>query len=72
MSSKLTGLTRYQNVTLYPGARAKMIDELFDTCDYYLDINHEAEIVSAVKQKLQRTKKSLTFIIKHTKIIWRV
>ena len=27
-----------------------MIDELFDSCDYYLDINHEAEIVSAVKQ----------------------
>ena len=50
MSSKLTGLSRYQNVTLYPGARAGMIDELFDTCDYYLDINHEAEIVSAVKQ----------------------
>lgn len=49
---KLTGLTRYQNVTLYPGARAGIIDELFDTCDYYLDINREAEIVSAVKQKV--------------------
>lgn len=50
MSSKLMSLSRYDNVTLYPGARTGIIDELFDTCDYYLDINHEAEIVSAVKQ----------------------
>lgn len=50
MSSKLMSLSQYENVTLYPGARTRMIEELFDTCDYYLDINHEAEIVSAVKQ----------------------
>ncbi|MCM1190414.1 MAG: accessory Sec system glycosylation chaperone GtfB [bacterium] len=50
MSSKLMSLSQYQNVTLYPGARTEAIDKLFDTCDYYLDINHEAEIVSAVKQ----------------------
>ena len=28
----------------------RRFDELFNSCDYYLDINHEAEIVSAVKQ----------------------
>lgn len=50
MSSKLMSLSQYENVALYPGARAGVIEELFDTCDYYLDINHEAEIVSAVKQ----------------------
>lgn len=50
MSSKLMGLSRYENVALYPGASTKRIDELFDICDYYLDINHETEIVSAVKQ----------------------
>lgn len=50
MSSKLMGMSQYENVTLYPGARPQMIEELFDTCDYYLDINHEGEIVSAVKQ----------------------
>ena len=50
MSSKLMSLSQYSNVTLYPGARTAMIEELFDICDYYLDINHEAEIVSAVKQ----------------------
>lgn len=50
MSSKLMSLSQYGNAALYPGASAKRIDELFDSCDYYLDINHEAEIVSAVKQ----------------------
>lgn len=50
MSSKLMELARYRNVTLYPGIRAGMMEELFNTCDYYLDINHEAEILSAVKQ----------------------
>lgn len=50
MSSKLMSLSRYENVSLYPGAKTTRIDELFDTCDYYLDINHESEIVSAVKQ----------------------
>ena len=50
MSSRLMELSRYDNVSLYPAARAEIFDELFDTCDYYLDINYEAEIVSAVKQ----------------------
>ena len=50
MSSKLMSLSRYENVTLYPGASVQRINELFDRCDYYLDINHESEIVSAVKQ----------------------
>lgn len=50
MSSKLMSLSQYDNVTLYPAARTEMIDQLFEICDYYLDINHEAEIVSAVKQ----------------------
>lgn len=50
MSSKLLSLSHYENVTLYPGASIQKIDGLFDLCDYYLDINHESEIVSAVKQ----------------------
>ena len=50
MSSKLMSLSRYENVELYPGASSKRFDELFDRCDYYFDINHESEIVSAVKQ----------------------
>lgn len=50
MSSKLMSMSQYENVMLYPGARSGVIDELFDSCDYYLDINHEGEIVSAVKR----------------------
>lgn len=61
MSSKLMGMAQYENVTLYPGARTKMIEELFDICDYYLDINHEAEIVSAVKQAFLHNQLILGF-----------
>lgn len=61
MSSKLMSLSQYPNVVLYPGARVKMIDELFDTCDYYLDINHEAEIVSAVTQAFLHNQLILGF-----------
>lgn len=49
MSSKLMAMERYENVTLYPGAKNAKLDDLFAKCDYYLDINHENEIVSAVK-----------------------
>lgn len=61
MSSKLMGLDRYENVSLYPAARNVKFDELFDKCDYYLDINHEAEIVSAVKQAFLHNQLILGF-----------
>lgn len=61
MSSRLMSMSQYQNVTLYPGARVGKIDELFDMCDYYLDINHEAEIVSAVKQAFLHNQLILGF-----------
>ena len=61
MSSKLMSLSQYDNVTLYPGARIEIIDQLFDTCDYYLDINHEGEIVSAVKQAFLHNQLILGF-----------
>ena len=50
MSSKLLALSQYENVSLYPGVRSTILDELFDSCDYYLDINYGSEIVSAIKQ----------------------
>ncbi len=50
MSSKLTGLGAYANVSLYPGVKQMILDELFERCDYYLDVNHESEIVSAVQK----------------------
>lgn len=48
MSEKLTSMESYGNVSLYPGVRMSVLEELFETCDYYLDINRESEIVSAV------------------------
>lgn len=50
MSSKLTGLGSYDNVSLYPGVKMDILDGLFAKCDYYFDINHESEIVSAVRR----------------------
>ena len=50
MSSKLMSMEDYDNVSLYPGVKADVLDELFVKCDYYFDINHETEIVSAVRR----------------------
>lgn len=50
MSSKLMGLGTYDNVSLYPGVKENALDKLFMKCDYYLDINYESEIVSAVRK----------------------
>lgn len=49
MSSKLMGMERFENVSLYPGVKTEVVKELFAQCDYYLDINYEGEIVSAVR-----------------------
>ncbi len=48
MSQKLFELDKYENVSLYPGAKMSILDELFGKCDYYFDINYRSEIVSAV------------------------
>ncbi len=50
MSSKLTEMGGYPNVSLYPNVRMDILDELFGKCDYYLDINYGAEIVSAIRR----------------------
>ncbi len=50
MSPKLTDMGKFDNVTLYPGAQEDTFASLFQSCDYYFDINHWTEIVSAVYQ----------------------
>lgn len=50
MSQKLMSFEKYDNVHLYPGCKASEILNLFNTCDYYLDINYENEIVDATKE----------------------
>lgn len=48
MSSKLMSAGQYDNVSLYPNVKMSVLDGLFEKCDFYLDINHEGEIVDAV------------------------
>lgn len=48
MSPNLMNLKEHGNVSLYPGISMQKLDELFQTCDYYFDINHWDEIASAV------------------------
>ena len=50
MSAKLLSVGACDNVTMYPGVKMQILDKLFDKCDFYLDINHEGEIVSAVSR----------------------
>lgn len=50
MSSKLMSMDTYGNVSLYPGVKTSVLKELFVKCDYYLDINYEGEIVSALRR----------------------
>lgn len=50
MSSKLMSMEAFDNVSLYPGVKTEVLKDLFVKCDYYLDINYEGEIVSAVRR----------------------
>lgn len=61
MSSKLMSMDKYDNVSLYPGVKMKVLEELFGKCDYYLDVNHEGEIVSAVQQAFLHNHLILAF-----------
>ncbi|MBO5176972.1 MAG: accessory Sec system glycosylation chaperone GtfB [Lachnospiraceae bacterium] len=64
MSSKLMSMEKYSNVSLYPGVKMKVLDELFMKADFYLDINHESEIVSAVEKAFLHNQ--LIFAFKET------
>lgn len=64
MSSRLLELEIYENVSLYQGASSRVLDELFQSCDYYFDINHYTEIVSAVQKAFLH--KQLIFAFQET------
>lgn len=61
MSSKLMGKGVYENVSLYPGVKPKVLDSLFAKCDWYFDINHGNEIVSATQQAFLNNQLILAF-----------
>lgn len=47
MSPLLTDLEKYGNVSLYPAVAADVLEQLFQDCDYYFDINYYGEFASA-------------------------
>ena len=61
MSNKLLALDRYENVRLYPNVRQKRIDELFEQCDFLLDINRGKEILGAGERGFLHNHLILTF-----------
>ncbi len=61
MSSKLLSMGKYDNVRLYPGAKSSIIEDLFDECDFYLDINYANEIVDSLKRAFLHNQLILAF-----------
>lgn len=50
MSSKLMNLEVHDNVSLYPAVKKQVLDELYEKCDYYFDINYHVEVSLALHQ----------------------
>ena len=50
MSAKLLAHEKYDNVIMYPNVKMATLDRLFWECDFFLDINHEGEIVDATRK----------------------
>lgn len=61
MSSRLTDLGKYDNVTLYPNISTPMVQHLQAKCDIYLDINQGGEILSAVRSAFENQMLILAF-----------
>lgn len=53
MSAKLLILKKYPNVNLYPSINNKKISQLWKSCDIYLDINHQGELLDAVRKAFE-------------------
>lgn len=54
MSDRLMNLEKQGNVKLYPGLSQDVLDELWEKCDFYLDINLYGEIRDAVNVAQQK------------------
>ena len=53
MSDKLLRLKAYPNVKLYPNIATKKLTRLWKICDIYLDINHQGELLNAVRKAFE-------------------
>lgn len=50
MSAKLLAHEKFENAIMYPNINMQEIEKLFWECDFYLDVNHEGEIVDATRR----------------------
>lgn len=62
MSGKLLAHEKYENVIMYPNVKAATLDRLFMQCDFFLDINHEGEIVEATRTAFIHNQLILAFV----------
>ncbi len=61
VSDKLYKLAERENVKVYPCISGAGLKDLWDKCDFYLDINHRREIDDAVNEASQRNLLILGF-----------
>lgn len=61
MSPKLTRLASHKQVSLYPNITLVRARQLLSTCGIYLDINHQSEILSAVRSAFENRLVILAF-----------
>ncbi|HEO7475185.1 TPA: accessory Sec system glycosylation chaperone GtfB [Streptococcus agalactiae] len=53
MSFKLMSFSQEQNVTLYPNISRTDLDNLFEICDIYFDINHGNEVDDVIRRAFE-------------------
>ncbi|SDB19015.1 accessory Sec system glycosyltransferase GtfB [Pseudobutyrivibrio sp. YE44] len=61
MSGQLLAHEKYENVIMYPNIKAATLERLFIQCDFFLDINHEGEIVEATRTAFIHNQLILAF-----------
>lgn len=62
VSDKLKNLGEKENVCVYPGVSQVTLDELWERCDFYLDINYRNEIRDAVNMAHQKNLLIMGFV----------
>ena len=61
MSGKLLSHERFENAIMYPNIKITTLMRLFVQCDFFLDINHEGEIVEATRNAFMHNQLILAF-----------
>ncbi|NQG19166.1 accessory Sec system glycosylation chaperone GtfB [Streptococcus suis] len=61
MSQRLMAFEAKSNITLYPNISQKQLQQLFQECDIYLDINHSGEVMDAVRKAFEQNMVILAF-----------